>query len=396
MSTQRVALVLSGGGMKAAAFHIGVCLALKLKGYKFVGGPRDQLSSETGPRLNSQKSSKEISIYVGSSAGAFITALLANGYSVESLIQAFRVGIDGVSTQEDQKLEPLKYRDIFGVNHPKWENVFSWSSVLPRQMKGGFEFFLKKRFRVNGLFNAQGMETYLREKTLVLNDFSALGPELFIIGTQLNHSRKVIFGRFPDEKKNDRFMFINHAHISEAVAASVSLPPVFAPFEIEDPSRRKFYFYDGEIRDTLSTHVAADFGADLVISSYSIMPYHFKEEIGSLHKFGIPVIINQALYQVIQQKIDKHILDIKNYGELLRDIEVFSNEKGIPPDLRDNLLSRVAQKLNFRPGVQYKFIAPKPQNHEMFFADHFSMNSQVLEKIIRIGFKSALLQLRDS
>ena len=38
---KKIALVLSGGGIKAAAYHIGVCLALKEKGFVFAGGPKE-------------------------------------------------------------------------------------------------------------------------------------------------------------------------------------------------------------------------------------------------------------------------------------------------------------------------------------------------------------------
>ena len=48
------------------------------------------------------------------------------------------------------------------------------------------------------------------------------------------------------------------------------------------------YYIDGEIRDTLSTHVAIDAGADLVIASHTHQPYHFQKEIGSLTEHGFP------------------------------------------------------------------------------------------------------------
>ena len=43
---QKPALVLSGGGVKAAAFHIGVCLALKDKGFKFAGGSPSRVADQ--------------------------------------------------------------------------------------------------------------------------------------------------------------------------------------------------------------------------------------------------------------------------------------------------------------------------------------------------------------
>ena len=85
------------------------------------------------------------------------------------------------------------------------------------------------------------------------------------------------------------------------------MPPVYAPYEVKRPDGKGLYYYDGEIRETLSAHIAADQGCDLVISSFSVQPYHYTEEVGSLHRYGIHVILNQALYQVIQQNIAKHI-----------------------------------------------------------------------------------------
>ena len=42
---KKPALVLSGGGVKAAAFHAGVCLALNEKGFRFAGGTKDDIVS---------------------------------------------------------------------------------------------------------------------------------------------------------------------------------------------------------------------------------------------------------------------------------------------------------------------------------------------------------------
>src|ERR1700730_11825454 len=84
---KKIALVLSGGGVKAAAFHVGVCLALQEKGFKFIGGTRDHV--EDSPHVNDPLA---IKTYVGSSAGALISAFLASGHSVEDIIESFEMG----------------------------------------------------------------------------------------------------------------------------------------------------------------------------------------------------------------------------------------------------------------------------------------------------------------
>src|SRR5665213_3703032 len=83
---KKIALVLSGGGVKAAAFHIGVCLALREKGFKFAGGTsaRDRLEFEGKPLT--------INLYVGSSAGSVLATFLASGYSLDAIIDAFTQG----------------------------------------------------------------------------------------------------------------------------------------------------------------------------------------------------------------------------------------------------------------------------------------------------------------
>ena len=53
---KKISLVLSGGGIKAAAFHIGACLALREKGFTFTGGSKDSVTTQA-----SQKASHSVS-----------------------------------------------------------------------------------------------------------------------------------------------------------------------------------------------------------------------------------------------------------------------------------------------------------------------------------------------
>lgn len=393
-SKKKIALVLSGGGIKAAAFHIGVCMALKEKGFKFAGGTKEQVTLKYP-----EESAMTIRLYVGSSAGAVISSTLASGYPVEALVHAFEVGVGSSDHPhfEDEGIplfKPMSYSDIFHVNGLNLIRMLPGFFKRNALIQGGLEALIKSGFKLNGLFTTHGVEKYLKQHVLIENDFSRLGVELFVVGTQLNHSRKVIFGAFNESfKSNDKY-FVNYAPISDAVAASTALPPVFAPYPIKKPDGKELYVFDGEIRDTLSTHVAADHDADLVISSYSVQPYHYNEEIGSLHDFGIPAIINQALYQVIQQKIDKHIEHQNNYRLIYEDIGEYLKKINLPDEHRKKILEIVAHRANYKPNVDYIYIHPKATNHEMFFVDHFSLNPEILSRIVRIGFKSTLATLR--
>lgn len=389
---KKIALVLSGGGIKAAAFHIGVAMALQEKGFRFAGGTDSGVKQHFDP-----EDPMVIRTYVGSSAGAFVASVLASGYPIEALIEAFKVGTGQFKADMDNDtsfLKPLSYRSIFNLNSTSLLKFIPRSFMEKALVTGGLEAVLKNGLKLNGLFSTKGLEAYLRKDVLPENDFAKLGVELFIIGTQLNHSRKVIFGGFDEVTKTETTKYVNYASISQAVAASTALPPVFAPYGIVRPDGREMYYYDGEIRDTLSTHVAADHGADLVISSYSTQPYHYTDEMGSLHNYGIPVIANQALYQVIQQKITRHIQGQRDIKEIYDTIEEFFLKNNLPMDKCQELLNIYSKKLNYRKEVDYIYISPRAQNYEMFFVDHFSLNPKILERIVRIGFKSGIGVLR--
>ncbi len=391
---KKIALVLSGGGIKAAAFHLGVCLALREKGFQFAGGSAEDV------KMKYENDRLTFKVYVGSSAGAVISTFLAAGYGIESVIDAFERGsasdLNKLTKRKKvyARLKPLTYRDMFALNGGNFVSFIP--NVLRRRsiVTGGLEALVKNGFKINGLFTTKGIERYLRTHVLKENSFGSLGVELFIVGTQLNHSRKVVFGNFPETYKDRTIKYANFATISEAAAASAALPPVFAPYGIRNQKGKEIYFFDGEIRETLSTHVAADAGADLVISSYSIQPYHYTPVMGSLHNYGIPLIINQALYQVVEQKIAKHIEHQQNIAGLMSAVDGYFKQAELPEEHREKLLDIMAKRVNYKPGVDYIYIHPSPQDYEMFFVDHFSLNPQILGRIVHIGFRAALQVLR--
>ncbi len=395
---KHLALVLSGGGVKAAAFHIGVCLALKEKGFRFAGGskthvenvfPEDQMTFKT---------------YVGSSAGAVISSFLASGHDVYSIVDAFLEGSEESfnfenrkgSNESTQSLPPLTYKDIFSLNIPSSNPAKLLNKLVKRKpwISGGFEVLLKRGFKVNGIFTTQNLEEYLRKHCHPENTFDSLGVQLYVIGTQLNMSRKVVFGKFAESSKDEHIYYNNKAMVSEAVAASASLPPFFAPFPVHDEKGREIFYFDGEIRDTMSSHVAVDHGADLVIASYSMKPYQYNPEIGSLHEFGMPVIFNQALYQLVEQKIINSINTHSNARKMINTVSGYLKEINVPEEHREKLIDILKERTGHNPDVDFIHIHPHGDDYEFFFADHFSLNPAILSKIVRTGFRSAMHALR--
>lgn len=392
---RKIGLVLSGGGVKAAAFHIGVCLALREKGFKFAGGSPARVKHEF------EDSKMTVKTYVGSSAGSVICGFLAAGYSLESIIHAFTKGAglaDFVKRKRTdyKEMRPLTYSDLFAVN----VDATSPSRLLPSifnkrpTIAGGLEVMFKQAFKVNGVFTMRNLERYMREAVLEDNQFASLGVELYVVATQLNHSRKVIFGNFAEIEKTKNIMHANFATISESIAASASLPPIFSPYMIKDNQGRSIHFFDGEIRDTLSTDVGINQGCDLVIASYSTMPYHYNEQMGSLHEYGMPLIFNQALYQLIEQKIQKHREHVEKTKTLVNAVNGYMRELNMPEEHIAKMNEILYSKTGYKPDVTTIYIHPQPQDHEMFFYDHFSLNPAILARIAKTGFRSAVSTLR--
>ncbi len=389
------ALVLSGGGFKAAAFHIGVCLGLQEKGFRFAGGGQREIEKSF------LESSMTFKTYVGSSAGSVICSLLASGYSLSSMVKAFTPDLDLGSfsqsklTSKGDSFKPLGYRDVFSINlHTQKSGFLAGFKKNRLSISGGIEVLLKKGFTLNGIFTTEKLERYLREQILRENTFDRLGVDLYIIATQLNHSKKAIFGAFEEESVDETVKYVNYATISEACAASASLPPAFAPYGITNHEGRKVFFFDGEIRDTLSTHVASDHNADLVVASYSFQPYHYNSEIGSLHEYGIPTVMNQAIYQVLEQKIETHRRYKREIKDLLKACRDYLKQTDLKKESQEELLDILLSKTRFKTDVDYIYIHPSSDDYEMFFADHFSLKPQILSKIIKVGFRAAMKALR--
>lgn len=390
----KAGVVFSGGATKAAAFHIGVCLALRDKGFSFVGGKSDHPTAINAlawprPKLHPH----QISTYVGSSAGAFIVTLLAGGFSIESIINSFSQDTNFKIPGSYPDIPSLTYRDMLTINWPKPSNL--WRSlqktgILAKTM----ESLVLRNLRLPGLFSTRGLAQYL-ERLLPAERFHELKADLFVIGTQLDHSRKIIFGRYGTDKTYDTYsQYASNVRIADAVAASMSLPPIFVPHLVKHDDGKERYYIDGEIRETLSTHVAKENGCDLLLCSYTHQPYHYKEEIGSLNQYGISAIVIQSLYQAIEQKVYGAKKAHENKIQALETVREFFKTKKYPERDLQELSKKLEERLDFRANLNYIFIHPEPKDREMFFGEHFTLNGDTLQNVVTIGYKRAMAELR--
>ena len=270
------------------------------------------------------------------------------------------------------RLKSIGYRDIFALNM----DAGLAGRILPRLFfagkkpifSGGLEVLLKRGFKVNGIFTTKNLEKYVRTQVFPENDFDAVGGAALHRGdaTQSFAQSDLWTVR---RKHQDQEPAQGQLRQSERSSGGVDfLAWRVRTFRNQTPKGVDMYFFDGEIRDTLSTHVAADQGADLVISSYSIQPYHYSPEIGSLHEYGIPIIFNQAIYQLIQQKIERHVRHQNDVRAMINAVQGYMREAQIDEKHIEKLTEILINRTRFNPSVDYIYIHPSPQDFEFFFA----------------------------
>lgn len=386
---KKIAFVCSGGATKAAAFHMGVSLALQEKGFRFIGG----LASKSNQ--NNARGPLDIDTYVGSSAGSVIAAYLTAGYTVEQIFQAY------LGNSKESPLKPLAYSTLMSVKASQHEDDdlrISLGKKLKSLTTSAIDLLYRRQklLSLSGLFTTAGIETYMREDVLPSNKFQDYIADLCIVATQLNHSKRVIFNKYdkPAPADDPGCLYETRNNISDAVAASVALPPIFSPYAIKNHKGKVVYFFDGEIRETLSVNAAEQLGADLIISSYTHQPYHYSREVGSLTKFGITAIGVQAIYLLIERKIQAAIYSRNQKLAALEAVNEYCKNIQMDEKQRKKICSIMEQELGVKPNNKYIYINPRPRDHEMFFGDHFNFSTKFMEKIVRIGFMAALETLR--
>ncbi len=394
---RKIAFVCSGGATKAGAFHIGVALALQEQGFRFIGGlqPREGGGGGTpGPM--------EIGTYVGSSAGSIICSYLAAGYSLDNIFNSF-TGREPTDPEDafPKALPRLSYPTMFklrpGLAREQFSQLMQMGRMVNRLLQGGWEsLFGADWLKIQGLFSTVGLEEFMREQVLPSNRFHDYLADLFIVATQLNHSRKVVFGKYSYQPPPHDLtcQYDSDATVSQACAASASLPFIYAPFPIENRNGKTIHYIDGEIRDTLSTHVPVDAGCDLIIASHTHQPYHFNKEVGSLTDYGLPAILIQSIYLVIEQKVNQYVHGKVTQRNAITAVERYCKQHGVDETHSRRILEILEAELHHRRDVDSIYIHPSPHDAQMFFGDHFSLSPRKLAEMVKSGFRATIERLR--
>lgn len=286
VSTQRskTALVLAGGGVAGAVYEIGALCAIDA--------------------LLSQLSVNDFDIYVGTSAGALVSACLVNGFSPRMLLALLDSPILGIEQLAPQHLFALNPSDIIrrGVRLP-----VALLMAMQRIVREGRHASLLDILETvavglpTGMYDTTALERYLRDvftQPGYSNDFRTFSKELLIIATDLNSGQRAIFGQPPFEA----------VPISLAVCASSALPLFYHPVRVG-----KSDYIDGGIRGSVSLDIAIERGARLIICINPMVPFdNSHHTIGqSLGDQGVQRIGNQVFRTFIHAGLHYHLKQVR-------------------------------------------------------------------------------------
>jgi NTE family protein len=333
-ATDKAALVLGGGGFTGGVYEIGALRALDL--------------------LSVNRTVNQFDIYVGTSAGAFIAALCANGVTPEEMMR--------VVTRQGPT--PFRDIDVGDLLRPNLGELARRGISMPLRLASVARQFVAQLGQVSlmdvllglaeglpsGAYSGAGIESYL-QKVLSdpdrTDDFRALESELYLTATDLDTCERIVFGAEGFED----------VPISSAVRASGALPMVYAPVSIGGRE-----LVDGGIVSTTNLDIAVEAGAKLVVVINPIVPFvnDFETQIRTLRgkrprrvsDMGFPQIGYQAFKLLAYQR-----------------------------------LHEMARRWEERyPGVDIVLIEPAPTDELMFQTSMMNFTSRL--EIARHGFQS--------
>jgi predicted acylesterase/phospholipase RssA len=335
----KTALVLGGGGFTGAVYEIGALRALDL--------------------LSVNRSVNQFDVYVGTSAGALVAALTANGVTPEQMMRV-------VNNQV-----PTPFRDINldTLLRPNYREFISKGIRLPLHLLGvarGLGRSLGSFSTVDlvialaealpsGLYSSAGLEEYVR--TVLADpdrsdDFRLLEPELYLAATDLDTCERLVLGA---EGWDD-------VPISLAVSASAALPMVYKPVEVKGRE-----LIDGGIVSTTNLDIAVEAGAKFIVVVNPLVPYvnDFSKEIPTLIGTKVRRVSDMGFPKIAYQTFK--LLAYQRLHEMAR------------------------QWQERYPGVDIVLIEPEPDDEMMFQTNILNYTSRL--DVARHGFQSVTVKL---
>ncbi|MGE1084993.1 patatin-like phospholipase family protein [Pseudomonas shirazensis] len=245
----KVGLVLSGGAARGLA-HIGVLKALE----------------EQGVRVDA---------IAGTSMGAVIGGLYASGYSVEEL---------------EKLATALDWQQALSDAPPRKDVPF-------RRKQDDRDFLVKQKlsFRDDGslglplgVIQGQNLALLLESKlahTADTRDFDKLPIPFRAVATDIASGEKVVFRR---------------GHLPQVIRASMSIPAVFAPVEMDGR-----LLVDGGMVDNIPLDVAREMGVDLAIVVDIGTPLRDRKQLNT-----VVDVLNQSITLMTRRNSEEQLANL--------------------------------------------------------------------------------------
>lgn len=277
--------MLAGGGITGAVYEVGALRAIN-----------DMLAGLT---VN------DFDIYVGTSAGALICALIANGFTPHEIMQLIdnrHPEIGGFRVGDIFRADFHEYmRRLLNLPRAIWHLGFS-SLVHPLDFALSDIVWEMAQVLPAGLYDGNALERYVR-KILEMpgrcNRFDFLARELYIVATELDTGNRAVFGQGGK----------GVVPISRAVAASSAIPVLYRPVRIFDRD-----YVDGGLHGTASLDLAIEAGAKLVICINPMVPLNANKAFPEQHYIrdqGLQAIVNQTVRTLLHSSLRYHIKNLK-------------------------------------------------------------------------------------
>jgi len=309
----KLSLVLAGGGITGAMYEFGALQALD---HFFAGS----------------FTVNDFDIYVGTSGGAVVAALIANGVPPGEVGRAI--------IHNTESLLNFKQDDILEID---WQEIKSSLLKALRMVPALVRFYRRnpKLFSLArlvyaleenlppGLYSLSKYQGYLRRllgRPGCVNSFAALRRELYIPAVHLDTGDRILFG---NEGWRD-------VPISDAIAASSALPLYFQPVTIQGLD-----FVDGGVGRVAHVDLPIERGSRFLLLINPIIPLHntgepnciptFSGHCARIREKGITFVVDQTQRVSAREKLE---LGLERYRAQHPETRIFL----IEPPANDSIL----------------------------------------------------------
>lgn len=334
----RRALVLCGGGVTGLTYEIGALRAL------------DDLL--VGVSVN------DFDIFVGTSAGSLLGALLANGVTPTEMALACEGRSSEIRAPRRMEIYRPNIGELAGrlLRLPGLMREVSWE--MARHPRNPLDALgLLAPLVPSGIFETSHLRRYL-ERVLSLegctDDFRALDRELHIVACALDSGKRVVFSRYRH----------NTVPISLAATASSAVPVIFKPVRIDGVD-----YVDGGMKGISAIDVAVDRGATLIVVINPIVPLDATGRVPA----------------TVREHVGEHLADLGVRGVYN---QVF---RGM---LHDGMLDHIRLVRSNHPDVDILLIEPRPDDEKMFFHELMSFSARLM--VLQHGYESVSNGLYDT